>query len=490
MIDQASPADAGAEACDVRLAAVVLAAGKGARMQSRHPKVLHRVAGRAILWHVLAALREAGIPAERTAIVVGVGEPAAAVRAAVEAWFGAGRYRFAQQAAPLGTAHAVLVAQEAVPAGTGTILVAYGDTPLLQAATISHLLAHHRSSGAVLTLAAGYLGDPSGYGRLVRDGQGELRAIVEERDATAEQRAIREVNSGFCVFDAAWLWQHLPRVPVAPNGERYLTALAGMAVEAGDRVATLVLDDVIEALGVNTRAALAEAEAILRRRIATQLMEAGVTLQDPATTYIDAGIVVGPDTIILANTHLAGQTIVGSECELGPNTIVRDSVIGDRCRVLASVLDGAKLEAEVTVGPFAHLRPGTWCGRASHVGTGSEIKASSLGPGSRMGHFGYLGDAMVGASVNLGAGMVTCNFDGERKHPTRIDDGAFIGSGTMLVAPVHVGAGALTGAGAVVTRDVEPEAKVVGVPARPIGRRSRPAAAGVAGREERGDPPR
>ncbi len=487
MIDQAGRAEARSGDDSLLPAAVVLAAGKGTRMRSRHPKVLHQVAGRAMLWHVLAALQEAGIPTERTTIVVG--EQAAAVRAAVESWFGAGRYRFARQAVPLGTAHAVLQAQDAVPSGARTIVVAYGDTPLLQGATVSRLLEQHRASGAVLTLAAGYLDDPSGYGRLVRGEQGELRAVVEERDATAEQRAIHEVNSGFCAFDAAWLWQHLPCVPVAPNGERYLPALAGMAVAAGDRVATLVLDDVMEALGVNTRAALAEAEATLRRRIATRLMEAGVTLQDPASTYVDAGVVVGADTVILANTHLAGETIVGSECELGPNTIVRNSVIGDRCRVLASVLDGAQLEDEVTVGPFAHLRPGTRCGRASHVGTGSEIKASSLGPGSRMGHFGYLGDAMVGSSVNLGAGMVTCNFDGQRKHPTRIDDGAFIGSGTMLVAPVHVGAGALTGAGAVVIRDVEPGVKVAGVPARPIGRRDGPAAAGVAESQERGESP-
>jgi len=255
-------------------------------------------------------------------------------------------------------------------------------------------------------------------------------------------------------------------VTPAPNGEIYLTALARRAVADGAPVATLELGDVGETVGVNTRAQLADAEATLRRRTNQALLAAGVTLQDPRTTYVDAGVCVGRDTIILANTHLAGQTQIGEECAIGPNAIIRDSVIGHYCRVVASVLDGATLADEVTVGPFAHLRPGTRCGRASRVGTGSEINRSFLGPGSSMQHFGYLGDATVGEHVNVGAGAITCNYDGERKHATQVGDGAFIGSGTLLVAPVTVGAAALTGAGAVVTRDVPAHALVTGVPAR------------------------
>jgi bifunctional UDP-N-acetylglucosamine pyrophosphorylase/glucosamine-1-phosphate N-acetyltransferase len=436
-------------------------------MRSGRHKVLHHVAGRSMLWHVLTALLQAGIAPDRVAIVVG--ESADEVRAEVVREFGASGFTFALQAEQRGTGHATLAARSAVPADARTIVVAYGDTPLLQDATVRNLLAAHASARATVTLVTGTLADPYGYGRLVRDGAGHVAAIVEERDATAEQRAIREVNSGFCAFDAAWLWQELPAVAPAPNGEIYLTSLAARA-SAQRGLATLVLDDVTETVGVNTRGQLAAAEATLRARINARLLEHGVTLQDPATTYVDATVEIGPDTTILANTHLRGATRIGPECEIGPNTIVRDSAIAGGCRVLSSVLDGAVLEEGVVVGPFAHLRPGTHCGRAAEIGTGSEIKGSSLGPGVKMHHFGYLGDATVEAHANVGAGTITCNFDGERKHPTRIGESAFVGSGTLLVAPVAVGAGALTGAGAVVLHDVAAGARVAGVPARPIGR--------------------
>ncbi len=463
------------------MAAVVLAGGKGTRMKSQHHKVLHAVAGKPMLWHVLVALRAAGISVERTVVVVGDG--AAEVQAAVEGLFGAGVYRFALQERQLGTGHATLQAQGAVPGDAPTVIVAYGDTPLLRPETIRGLLAQHQAAGAQVTLATGHLDDPRGYGRVIRahgapPHGGEVQAIVEERDASANERGLREINSGFCAFSGPWLWSRLPRVRPAPNGEIYLTALPALALAEGTGAATLVLDDVFEAVGINTRVQLAEAEAILRRRITHRLMDGGVTLQDPATCYVDAGVEVGMDSVILANTHVSGSTTVGRDCLLGPNAIIRNSTIDDRSRVTASMLDGAVLATDVSVGPFAHLRPGTRCGRGSSVGTGSELNRSVLGPGSKMQHFGYLGDATVGAGANLGAGMITCNFDGQDKHPTGVGEGAFVGSGTLLVAPVTVGREALTGAGAVVTRDVPDGAKVVGVPARQIGWRGERGAAG------------
>jgi bifunctional UDP-N-acetylglucosamine pyrophosphorylase/glucosamine-1-phosphate N-acetyltransferase len=442
-------------------------------MRSAQPKVLHRLAGQPMLWYVLTALRGADIPAERTTIVIGDG--AGAVRAEVERHFPGAGYTFALQERQLGTGHAVLQARSLAAGDVPHVVVAYGDTPLLQAATVAALLDAHARGGRPVTLATGQRVDPEDLGRIVRGPDGQVQAIVEFRDATDQQRALREVNSGFCAFEQPWLWEHLPRVAPARNGEIYLTGLAGMAVEAGSGVSTLALAEIDEAIGVNTRAQLAGAEATLRGRLCQSLMLAGVTLQDPATTYVDAGVEVGGDTVILANTHLAGATRIGEACEIGPNSIIRDSAIGDRCRVLASALIGATLEDDVTVGPYAHLRPGTRCGRGAEVGTGSEIKGSTLGPGSKMHHFGYLGDAMVGQGVNVGAGTVTCNYDGEAKHATAIGDGSFLGRGTLLVAPVRVGAHALTGAGAVVLDDVAEGAKVAGVPARPIGVRKRQA---------------
>ena len=455
-------------------AAIVLAAGKGTRMRSARHKVLHRLAGKTMLWHVLRALLDAGLPPERTTIVIG--EAADHVRAEVETEFPGLPYPFVNQDRQLGTGHAVLVAQPSVPTDAHTAIVAYGDTPLLRPSTVLALLDQRRTddaAGRPVTLVSGVLLDPQDLGRIVRAPDGAIREIVEARDATPEQRAIREVNSGFCAFRAAWMWEQLPLVPPARNGEIYLTALAERAVKSGLGAGALVIDQVTETVGVNTRAQQAEAEAILRARIARALMDSGVSLQDPATTYVDAGVSVGQDTLLHANTHLLGTTTIGRECDIGPNAIVRDAVIADRCRILASVVEGAELEEDVSVGPFAHLRPGARCGRGVEVGTGSEIKASTLGAGSKMHHFGYLGDATVGANVNVGAGTVTCNYDGERKHATRIGDGAFIGSGTLLVAPVQVGAAALTGAGAVVTKDVTEGTRVAGVPARPIGARDR-----------------
>jgi bifunctional UDP-N-acetylglucosamine pyrophosphorylase/glucosamine-1-phosphate N-acetyltransferase len=279
---------------------------------------------------------------------------------------------------------------------------------------------------------------------------------------------LTEVNVGAYCFNAGWLWAALARLPVSPKGEFYLTDLVTLAVGDGGRVATVTTSDEDEASGVNTRAQLAQAEAALRRRINAGWLEAGVSLLDPATTYIEPGVRLGPDTVIWPNTHLQGRSVVGGACVLGPNTIIRDSIIGDRCRIECSVLEGAILAEEVSVGPFAHLRPGARLERGVHLGNFGEVKNSTLGPGVKMGHFSYIGDAHIGAETNIGAGTITANFDGLRKNPSTIGAGVFLGSDTVLVPPVTVGDGARTGAGAVVTKDVPPDTLAVGMPARVI----------------------
>ncbi len=441
--------------------AVILAAGLGTRMKSALPKVLHPLRERPILEWVLLACEEA---LGRPPYVV-VGPEAEAVRRRFE-----GRVRFVEQAERLGTAHAVLQARPALPADCDRVLVVNGDLPLLRGATLRRLVETHEP-GSPVTLLAAVSERARGFGRLLRDEGGRVVGILEEAHATPEQRAaLQELNVGAYVFDPGWLWPHLEALQPSPKGEYYLTDLVAMAAEAGHSVGTVAVEDLDEIVGVNTREHLAEAEAALRRRINREWMLAGVTIVDPATTYIGPEVRLGQDTVLLPNTHLGGETVVGRDCVLGPNTVVRDSTVGDRCRVEASVVEGATLEEEVEVGPFAHLRPGAYLCRGVHMGNFGEVKNSRLGPGVRMGHFSYIGDATVGADVNIGAGTITCNYDGVRKHRTEIEEGAFIGSDTMLVAPVRVGRGARTGAGAVVTRDVPDHSVAVGVPARVIRR--------------------
>jgi bifunctional UDP-N-acetylglucosamine pyrophosphorylase/glucosamine-1-phosphate N-acetyltransferase len=302
---------------------------------------------------------------------------------------------------------------------------------------------------------------------VVRDDDGAVTAIVEEAVATPEQLAIRELNAGVYCFDGAWLWDHVDQIPLSlPKEEYYLTDLVGMAVDEGLTVKAVVTEDASEAMGINTRVHLAEAERLLRQRVNERWMRAGVTIVDPATTYIEPDVTIGRDTVIRPNTHLRGQTSIGQRCTIGPNTVIEDCEIGDECEVLASVLEQAVMEDRADIGPFGHLRKGARLCEGAHMGNFGELKQSTLGPGAKMGHFSYLGDAEVGAEANIGAGTITCNYDGEHKHKTEIAEGAFIGSDTMLVAPVRVGKGAKTGAGAVVTRDIPDEALAYGVPAR------------------------
>ncbi len=440
------------------LACVILAAGQGTRMKSRLPKVLHAVCGRPmILWSVENAR---ALGADPIAVVVGHG--AGQVRAAV----GDG-VRYVTQSEQLGTGHAVLQARQALDGDADTVLALYGDMPALRAETLAHMVALHRERHPAITMLTVDSPDSMGFGRVVRDGTGQVQAIVEEAAASTEVMALTELNCGVYCFDAHWLWSSLPRIrPTPPKQEYYLTDAAALAVADGQAIETVTIADVREVQGINTRVHLARSEGILRARIAERLMLDGVTLIDPSTTYVDANVTVGLDTIIAPNTHLEGRTVIGEGCTLGPNTIIRNTTIGNNCTVLASVLEGATVDDGVSIGPFGHLRSGAHLGAGVHMGNFGEVKNAYLAPGTKMGHFSYVGDAELGTDVNVGAGTVTCNFDGKRKYRTVVGAGAFIGSGTMLVAPRRVGARAKIGAGSVVTHDVPDDALAFGVPAR------------------------
>jgi bifunctional UDP-N-acetylglucosamine pyrophosphorylase/glucosamine-1-phosphate N-acetyltransferase len=411
-----------------------------------------------ILWTVENARALGADP-----LVLVVGEGAEAVRATVNEGV-----TYAVQAERLGTGHATLQAREAlVGRGADAVLVLYGDMPLLRRETLAHLVALHRERRPAITMLTVVADDSMGFGRVVRGDDGRVRAIVEEAVAAPEVLAIRELNCGVYCFDAEWLWRRLPDVPVTqPKGEYYLTDMVGLAVEDGQAVEALSIHDVAEVQGINTRVHLARSERIMRERINEALMLAGVTLVDPATTYVDATVQVGRDTVIYPNTTLQGATVIGEDCAIGPNTLIRDTRIADGCTVLASVLEGAIMDEGAEIGPYGHLRSKAHLGAGVHMGNFGEVKNSYLAPGTKMGHFSYLGDAQVGEGVNIGAGTITCNYDGQHKHPTHIGADVFVGSGTMLVAPLTVGEGAKIGAGSVVTRDVPAGALVYGVPAR------------------------
>jgi bifunctional UDP-N-acetylglucosamine pyrophosphorylase/glucosamine-1-phosphate N-acetyltransferase len=434
---------------------VILAAGQGTRMKSQLPKVLHPLAGRPMVKYVLDVATQLG-PIS-LALVVGYG--AQQLRQVL-----GDEILYVEQLEQLGTGHAVLQARELVAGQAETVLVLYGDTPFITRQTLEAMLAHHTKDKAAITLLTFRPDDPADYGRILRGESGGVAGIVEHKEATPEQREITEVNSGILCFRDAWLWSHLEGLQ-PKHGEYYLADLVELAVAEGELVAAKAAD-ATEVMGLDDRVNLARAEALMRQRINEGWMLAGVTLLDPASTYIEASVEVGQDTVIYPNTHLRGSTTIGRDCRIGPDTIICDSAVGSGCIIEASVVEGATVEDDVDVGPFAHLRKGAHLAKGVHVGNFGEIKNSYLGPGTKMGHFSYLGDATLGANVNVGAGTITCNYDGERKHPTVVEDDVFIGSDTMLVAPVKVGKGAKTGAGAVVTRDVSPGQVVYGVPAK------------------------
>ena len=425
-------------------------------MKSRIPKPLHLLCGEPLIAHVLGAARSA----LKVDPVLVVSSEAQALRDAVgEA------ATYVVEDPPLGTGHALLSARSELEGEAEHLLVLHADTPLLRGETLQALMARHADSGSDLTFLTATDGPPD-FGRVLRDEAGRPTAIVEKTQASESQRRVSEVNAGAYCFRTDLLWPRLEELAPAPNGERYLTDLVALLHGAGERVETVEVEDGWEALGVDTRVDLAHAEALLRERIRRSWMLAGVTIQDPASTFIDAAVELEPDTVLLPNTHLHGRTHIGENCRIGPGSIIVDSAVGEGCVVVASVLEGAILESHVDVGPFSHLRPGAHIESRVHIGNFVEVKESRLGQETQVGHFSYIGDATLGERVNIGAGTVTCNYDGVSKLRTTIEAEAFIGSDTMLVAPVTVGRGAATGAGSVVTRDVERGTTVTGVPAR------------------------
>ena len=443
----------------MKITAVLLAAGQVTRMKSNLPKVLHPVCGVPMIAHALAAAKAAST---ETPVVV-IGHGAEAVREFLDgmAWC-------VVQDPQLGTGHAVQQTEATLRGKTELVLVTYADMPLLRPETLTLLVETQKKNSGSISLLTVLAADPRGFGRVIRTPDGNVQAIIEETAATKEQLSVHELNVGAYCFSANWLWDALHKIKTSQKGEYYLTDTIELAVKSGLPVQALVCDNPLETIGINNRIHLAEAEAAMRQRINQVHMLAGVTIVDPATTYIESTVKIGCDTVIWPNTYLRGKTVIGEGCIIGPGTIAEDTTVGDSCEILAAVMEGAVVEDNVGIGPFARLRKGAHLCRGVHMGNFGEIKDSTLGPGTKIGHFSYIGNATLGENVNIGAGTVTCNYDGVHKNPTEIGEGAFIGSDTMLVAPVKIGAHARTGAGAVVTKDVEADTLVVGVPARPI----------------------
>ncbi|HET8578376.1 MAG TPA: bifunctional UDP-N-acetylglucosamine diphosphorylase/glucosamine-1-phosphate N-acetyltransferase GlmU [Methylomirabilota bacterium] len=436
------------------LTAVILAAGDAKRMRSNRPKVLHPLCGRPLIEYPVRAARGLG-----ARIVVVIGRAAEDVRAVVGAETHAS---FVEQAERRGTGHAVLQAREACGEDAGPILVLPGDVPLLSEATLRRLVEHHLAAKAAATLLTAELEDPTGYGRVVREG-GKPVAIVEDRDATLAQRAIREVGTSVYCFDARRLWPALSRVtPQNQQGEYYLTDVIDLLWRDGLSIEAVTTTDPAECLGINDRKQLAALAAVLRGRILDRLMAEGVTILDPASTWADDTVRIGVDTVVYPGVMLEGQTAVGAECVIGPGCHVSQSRLGDRVTLKPyCVLQGSTVEEGAQLGPFCHLRPLSHVGARAKIGNFVELKKSRIGRGAKVPHLSYVGDSTLGEDVNFGAGAITCNYDGVDKHETHIGAGAFIGTNSSLVAPITVGEGAYVGAGSVITKSVPPGALAV-----------------------------
>ncbi len=437
-----------------RIAIAIMAAGKGTRLKSKHPKVLHEVAGKPILAHVIATATHL-VPASDVYVIIG--HEAARVREAV----GATGVNFVLQREQRGTGHAVMSAREAL-AGYDHVIVLSGDAPLITANTIGNLIAAHNAQHAAMTLLSADLANPTGYGRVLRKSTrgDDVRAIVEEKAATATQRKIREINSGFYAFSVPALYQHIGELSTNnAHGEYYLTDMAAVLNRAHKKVVALKTANADEVLGSNTRAEIVDLDARLRLAKCQQLMGEGVTIFQPQTCVIDSDVEAGADTIIEPFVQLLGQTKVGADCRIRSYSVIRNSELGDGVTINPlTVMDDSRVERGAIVGPYSRLRPGSEIGENAHVGNFVETKKMKLGKGSKANHLTYLGDAEIGEGVNVGAGTITCNYDGINKHKTVIEDGVFIGSDSTLVAPIKIGRGSYVAAASCITEDVPADA--------------------------------
>ena len=456
MVDESDSPDLIAMA---RASAVILAAGHGTRMKSKTPKPLHRLAGRLLVGYPVKLC--ASLSLSPLTVVAGKTTAAQMRGLLPEAEV------IEQGTQGYGTGYATAQAAPTQRGKSSSTVVLFADTPLLTPVTVARMLNKRDASNAAIVVLSAVPDDPARYGRVLRDRSGKVKRIVEAAGATEEELRVGEINTGIMVFDSTWLWDNVSRLTPDPaKGETLLTDLVAAAIAQGREVESLKLDDPAEGMGCDDRIELARAERIIRTRKVEELMLAGVTVRDPQTTYVDDTAQAGRDTEIHPGTFLRGNTRIGVDCSIGPATEIVDSTIGDGCVVRQSVVEHSRLGKNVTVGPFSQIRQEAVVGDGSHIGNHAEIKSSIIGADTLMGHFGYLGDVDVGDGVNIGAGAVTCNFDGRRKHRTRIGSHAFVGSGAMLVAPVSVGYGATIGAGSVVTRDIPDGALSYGVPAR------------------------
>jgi len=441
-----------------RVAIAIMAAGKGTRLKSKHPKVLHEIAGKPILAHVIATAAKV-VPA--TDIFAIIGHEAARVREAVRDT----AVNFVLQAEQRGTGHALMVAREAL-APYDQVIVLSGDAPLITAETIEKLSAFHSAQKAAMTLLSAELAHPFGYGRVLRKSarSAEVRAIVEEKAANSSQKKIREINSGFYVFSVRALYEYIGQLSTDnPHHEYYLTDMAGVFHRAGKKVVAIKTADASEVLGSNTRAEIVDLDARLRLAKCRQLMAEGVTIFQPQTCVIDSDVVAGSDTVIEPFVQLLGKTKIGADCRIRSYSVLQDSKLGDNVLINPlTVMDGARIGSGAIVGPYSRLRPGSDIGEGAHIGNFVETKKIRFGKGSKANHLTYLGDAEIGDDVNVGAGTITCNYDGVNKHKTTIEDGAFIGSDATLVAPVRIGRGAYVAAGSCITDDVPADSLALG----------------------------
>lgn len=434
--------------------ALILAAGKGTRMKSELPKVLHKVGGTPMVLRVLTAAEQTGATVSVT--VVGFG--AEQVQQALGP-----RSQTVIQTEQLGTGHAVLQAEPLLAEYNGTIMVLCGDTPLLRAATLQKLLQTHRQSQAQATVLTAIMPNPAGYGRVIRDNSGRVVKIVEQKDASAEEQAVNEINTGIYCFEKSSLFESLAMI-TADNaqGEYYLTDVIGILARQNRMVAAVPAGEPQETMGINSRAQLAQAEAIVRSRKLAELMDDGVTVMDPASVFVDDSVTVGADTVLYPFTWLEGTTSIGSGCEIGPNTRLQNTQVGDHSVIHFSYVHECQIGNHVTVGPYVHIRPDTILADNVKVGNFVEVKNSQVGPGTKLPHLSYIGDADLGAGINIGCGTITVNYDGKKKHRTVIEDHAFVGCNANLVAPVTIGCGAYVAAGSTITKDVPPDALGVG----------------------------